>query len=224
MIGVGVSLLAVHSSLYGVQGGGFENLNFERFGSPSIPPDSIWLSWNLAAPAWSHPQGGDSFFVYHKAPPQDNVGQYYFLADSFSTRWSPLQGEFSLVLVSGNYDRNDPASSWVNASIEQAGVVPNDARSFQFMADGAFDLQVNSESIPVASLGGSLFAADISQYAGQSIDLRIVNADFGGRSGLVLDALAFSPLPIPEPSVAGLLTVSGLVWILRRRRFGLGKH
>jgi len=211
-----LSLLAL-GGVWNVTGSAFQDLDFERPGLPSVSPDGIWLSWSLAAPGWSHPQGGDSTFVYHKTPPNDHVGQFYFLADSASTQWPSLQGECSLVLVSGHYNRNDANSPWVNAFIEQQGVIPEYTSSFQFMAAGDFSLLVNANPVPVTSLGGYLYGADLSAYAGKSVDLRIMNTATELQRPLILDALSFSAQPVPEPSSLGLLALGGIAWAWNRR-------
>src|SRR5512140_1326024 len=139
----------------------FVNLNFESPQGAGIMPDGIWVSWSLAAPGWKHPKGGDSVFVYHNTPPSSSIAQFYFLADKVSTKWSPLEGDFSLALVSGHYNRLDDTSPWVKAFIEQDGIIPEGARTLQFLATGDFSLTLDSRTLPVAHVGGNQYIADV---------------------------------------------------------------
>jgi hypothetical protein len=198
----------------------FSNLNFESSATTGIPADGIWLNWGLAAPGWQHPVGGDSVFVYHKNPPPGSIAQYYFLVDSTSTIWSPLEGQFSLALVSGHYNRNDPSSPWVNAYIEQTGYVPQDAKSFQLFAEGEFTLSINSTEVPITTLDSHLYGADVSSYAGQLVSMRISSTSTQVQSPVIVDGLSFSPQAIPEPSGAALLVMGLAAGILAKRRRG----
>jgi hypothetical protein len=196
----------------------FQNLDFESIGGPQIPPDSIWLNWSLAAPGWTHPLGGDSVFVYHNTPPLDSIAQYYFLIDSTCSVWSPLQGNFSLALVSGHYNRNDASSPWVSAYIEQTGLVPGDAQTLKLMARGDFSLFIDSAEVPVIMLADDQFAADISKYAGQTVSLRIENEAIQVQQPVFVDGLQFLAQPIPEPGSASLLVLGLAGAVLLRRR------
>ncbi len=199
---------------------GFINLNFESTSASGIPADGIWLNWGLAAPGWHHPSGGDSVFVYHKTPPQASFAQYYFLVDSASSSWSPLEGQYSLALVSGHYNRNDASSPWVNASIGQTGVIPKDALSLQLFAKGDFTLSINSKAVPVTSLNGDLYGADVSAYAGQAVSLEISSTTTQVQTPVIIDGMHFSVQAVPEPSGASLLIMGLVAGILAKRRCG----
>jgi hypothetical protein len=196
----------------------FSNLNFESTSGSGIPADGIWLNWSLAAPGWQHPSGGDSVFVYHKSPPAGSIAQYYFLVDSTSTIWSPLEGQFSLALVSGHYNRNDATSPWVNAYIEQTGYIPQDAQSLQLFAQGEFTLTINSTQVPITTLDSELYGADISGYAGQVVSMRISSASTEVQAPVIVDGLSFSLQAVPEPSSAALLIMGLAAGILAKRR------
>jgi len=198
----------------------FSNLNFEPTSVSGIPADGIWLNWGLAAPGWHHPSGGDSVFVYHKSPPQGSFAQYYFLVDSTSASWSPLEGQYSLALVSGHYNRNDPSSPWVNASIEQTGVIPKDALSLQLFAKGDFTLSINSKELSISSLDKDLYGVDVSAYAGQSVTLQISSTTAQVQTPVIVDGLKFSVQAVPEPSSASLVVMGLVAVVLAKRRGG----
>jgi len=210
-------LSAFVGAAFTTQGQPFLNLDFESTGSPNIAPDSIWLSWSLAAPAWTHPQGGDSLFVYHHTPPSTSIAQFYFLVDETSTQWSPLEGNRSLALVSGHYDRNNENSPWVQAYIEQQAMVPEDAVSFRLLGTGSVCLSLDSQELPLSNLGGGSFGADISQFAGQVVTLRVASQSTTIQDPVIVDKMEFSSQPIPEPGSLSILGV-GLVALFIRAR------
>ena len=195
----------------------FRNMNFESIGGTAVPSDGIWLNWNLAAPGWAHPLGGDSVFVYHRNPPQDSIAQFYFLIDSSSTKWSPLEGNYSLALFSGHYNRNDASSPWVGSYVEQTGVIPVGAQSFHFLAQGDFSLTLDSTQVPLSKLADNSYAADISKFAGETVSLRFSNNSAELQQPVILDGMGFSVQAIPEPSSAGLLLFGLAAGVLARR-------
>ncbi|MEZ4281598.1 MAG: PEP-CTERM sorting domain-containing protein [Myxococcota bacterium] len=139
----------------------------------------------------------------------------------------PLEGEYSLYLQGGTR----PGGT---IYIEQRGDVPIDARSIRFQASPSnhgrlSDLRLSADGLPLAPIievgadGRSRWlAADVSAWAGRTIDLRIaVFADPSGgydETNVLLDAIEFSALPIPEPGSASLLGVGLTILAYGRRR------
>lgn len=183
----------------------FVNLDFEGIRPGGVAPDGIWLSWNLAAPGWTRPRGGDSVFVYHNTPPRESIAQWYFLVDSTSREWSPLQGDYSLALVSGHYNRDDATSPWMQAYIEQQGYIPAGTRSLRLMADGEVTLSLNSTPIPLVRENDYYLAGDISEFAGEFATLRITSQATALQNPVLVDGIQFSLQPIPEASPSQLL-------------------
>lgn len=143
--------------------------------------------------------------------------------DIFGPFFSPnsiLEGSYSVLLQSG-------ASGGIplSTAIGQFGLVPSDALSLRFKAglESDFSLSFAGQSLaPIVLSSGAnyiLYGADISMLAGQTGELRFtVPFDFAGPNALLLDAITFSPQPVPEPSWLGLF---GLAWVafgLIRRR------
>jgi hypothetical protein len=136
-----------------------------------------------------------------------------------------LQGTKSLLMA-----------GWFNdasVSIAQQGDVPLGTQSLRFLARnteqndllaGPFDLRMDGQSVPLVILASEsrdfLYGGDISAWAGSTSEMRIVITTYGvpGYTGFAfVDAIEFSPLPIPESTALALVCLGGL-GILRRRR------
>jgi hypothetical protein len=102
------------------------------------------------------------------------------------------------------------------STIIQTGQVPESAQSLRFHADNLMLRIVSFDAVelPVLNLSGGIFGyqeygVDVSMLAVRTGELR-----FTGGSGL-LDYIQFSPVPIPEPSVLGLLGLGVLIFCRR---------
>jgi len=90
-----------------------------------------------------------------------------------------------------------------------------------------FSVTVAGQDISLQSIGSGpnyvLYQGDISQFAGEVVDLRLISRTTSSRpfNGVYFDSIVFSNLPIPEPGVFGLSTLGALLlgWrVLRRGR------
>jgi hypothetical protein len=150
--------------------------------------------------------------------------------------WVPLgggqliDGNYSIFLEAGSQLGPDVISA--NATLSQTGFVPLGTRSLSFLAvtGGPFEVSLggaalNLVSSPVAGQRYSLFQADVSAFAGQTVELDFTlfaaNPYDNNIRGLILDDIQFSPNAIPEPSSLGLLALGIAVlgaWLLIRRK------
>ena len=201
------------------RGQSFINMNFEQAAQQTIVSNAIWLNWNVGAAGWAHAGGGDSVFVYHNTP-SSSVGQSYFLADADSTQWAPLDGSYSLVLLSGHSSPADSTSPWVHAWIAQTGAIPAGTTSFEMLATGDFSVSINSTAIQMINMGGNLYGGNVAQFAGQTATLLIMNQSSQLQNPVILDDLSFSAQPAPEPGSASLLGLGGLACVIGYRRYG----
>jgi hypothetical protein len=192
------------------------NTDFELSGGYALASDAHWLSWSVVAPGWQHAPGANTIFVT-RGVQISTTTQSYFLVDSASSPWSPLAGNFSLGLASGHYSSTEPNSPWVPAYIEEAVVVPEDARSFQMLAVGDVSLSLDSQKVPLTNLGGDSYAADISAFAGQPVTVRIENDSTALLDPVIVDNIGFSPTAVPEPTTAQFLAGGFIVLILALR-------
>jgi hypothetical protein len=209
--------------------GTFLNLDFEM---AQISP-----RWDFtdAFPHWQGFAAGSavSMVIYNGVlldSPQ--IGIWDANADpNFGVTCPPLFGAYSAYLMAD-------AGPWPSpdAELAQTGTVPADARSIAFATTSysllpnpdlrpeywQLDLLFNGQRLPyvkvMSQLDFTIWGADVSAYAGQTVELRFLlhtayppNSpppyDVGVAIGL--DEILFSPVPIPEPGSVGLF-VSGL--------------
>jgi hypothetical protein len=116
-----------------------------------------------------------------------------------------------------------------SGTVTQTGLVPADSQSLRFKASWRI-------VSPVISLGGqelplvlldeasnySLYGVDVTGFAGQAATLSFAAPLTGTR--ILIDDIAFSPEPIPEPSASvliGLVSVCFTArWVHRRSKRG----
>jgi len=209
---IGIAVLALSFSTYAQV---FTNLNFERATVQINDPTYGFLNWGLAVPGWSHSPGSDSGIVYYGSP-HLGISGYFLLMDSNSPAYAPgtqLAGRYSLTLRSGHLLSYDPSSPWQNAFISQTGDIASGVQSLRLLAKGPFEVDLGGVPINMISLGGNLYAGDISSFAGTTEELRIVNIGF---NEVVLDNITFSTLAVPEPSTVAL-TGMGFLLLCRRK-------
>lgn len=223
-------LFLVHS--VGVLGAApFVNLDFESSQVTPLPIDSMEVvPTSVAFPGWTALlRGFSQSTVGHN---RVSLGTPQIAILGPTTFFGIVQGQFTAVLQS---------QPDVSVFVGQTGLIPADAKSLRFEAVlGYSSLPV---TYPVVSVGGTtlqlvslgfrgdvrLFGADVSSFAGQEQDLRIgsVSGPSEGLKDLYLDAISFSPDPIPEPSTLALalcgalaLGAVGVVDRLRRQSRG----
>jgi hypothetical protein len=207
----------------------FTNLDFEQAVVVVNDPFFGFLDWNLAVPGWGHLNSSDTSIVYYRHP-HTGLSPYYLLVDSQSHPSSLLAGNYSLEMANGLLG-SPPNTTYAQAFLSQTGAIPSDARSIHLLGTGPMQVMLGGDSIPLLPLGGFEYAGDISAYAGTTTELRIVNAAMSGASPLVVDNIAFSAIPIPEPStlvLVGACIASSAIHRLRithrRRRASLSTH
>ena len=219
---VGCLVVAWLSFLRNLYGQGFVDLNFES--ATLVPvPGAIYndVQFARALPGWTESIVGtiDTNALYNEVF-LDSAGISIIDRNFPYSTWlgGVIQGNYSAILASG-VGSSGPA----DATLSQTGMVPVGTESLQFKAEeifdssGAFTVTLGDQTLPLTVLGTgtnyTLYGANVSQWAGQTADLAFtVLADNPHRNDeyLVLDAIQFSPEPIPEPSVIGLFSISAL--------------
>jgi len=200
----------------------FVNLDFEDAVVELNDPVYGFLDWDLAVPGWGHSSGVASDVVYYRQP-HLGMDRVYFLVDPTSTVGlleGPLAGQFSMAFSSSGL--LDPAPDAGSAFLSQTGDIPTGTKSVWMLATGPFAVFVDDVEIPMWSQGGITYAGDVSQFAGATAELKIMNTSYYPHDYAAIDNLAFSPVYVPEPNTAVLwsLALGALFWQRRIVRQG----
>ena len=218
-------------------GGEFINLDFEEATVAPTPPggyDREYRPVSHALPGWRAYYGENEVSeVSHNRLSLGKVDISLFGPHFFEQ--FILEGDYTVFLGPGSL-RVGSGYVLLDTSISQTGLVPGDAASLRFkigppratVVPNQFQVFMNEQALPMAIVDQqpkyTEFAADVAPYAGQTVELEFV-AYFIPRFGnaVWLDSFEFSPEPIPEPGVAGLLALGALVvlwdrWRRYRRR------
>ena len=192
--------------------GAFQNLNFEAANVPAVPPgqlgDNVLVTNGV--PGWA---------VYLDGAQQTSMGHNDISlggadVEIYGPQW------FSSQILEGNYTvslQPSTAGPPRTAAIGQTGRIPQTAESVRVYGTGGYTVTFAGQSIPLVALGSTsaytIFGGDISTFANQAGELLF-------QGGGLLDAIQFSNLPVPEPSVFGLSALGALLLGWR----GLGRR
>ena len=187
--------------------GDFQNLRFESAVISPIPGN---LNGNVyfdqAFPGWIGICRG--------------VQQTQALYDTFSLSAVDIaiidNGPLSGSLIEGNYTAvlqgGDSVGGGI-ATISQTGLIPLTAQSLQLRIYspplGQFTVSIGGQNIALAPLQSGanyvLYAGDISSFANQSVELAI--SALPGNHFLAVDSIAFSSVPVPEPTALSFIAL-----------------
>jgi len=209
-----VLCLAVQSHTAPFQNLGFDEAITNRL-SPADPPfhDGLGSSIDLLA-GWQ---------LYLGTQPVSVVGMNWkfpgFGYSSLYNRDVPAFDRYSLGLVPGQ----DTGTDFIETpfSLVQTGDIPADAASIHFLSyNQRPELRLNNSLLPVTynyfapGPAAPVFegVADISAFAGQTVDLEFTTPNSFLFYGL--DSISFSPQIIPEPSPLMLFGMGGLMLLV----------
>ncbi|MEI7728572.1 MAG: PEP-CTERM sorting domain-containing protein [Verrucomicrobiota bacterium] len=196
----------------------FTNLGFESAKIVPIPDDVYGrVQFDQAVPGWT---------AYIGSEPQTMIlyNNMYLSSSGFAlmkTNGYVYDGKYAMVLQTGL------RTGQQNVSLSQTGLIPAGTQSLQFKSSGeryaSFDVGINGQALPLVILqtfaGYDLYAADISQFAGQTVELKFNEYMVIGYPGeLSLDSIIFSPVAVPEPASIALFGLGGIGLFLAARR------
>jgi hypothetical protein len=199
---------------------GFVNLDFEWANVPDVPAGQYGANVSVTngLPGWTAYIGGNQ--VSQISHNSQSLGGAAIIIQG--PQWDDssqiLEGQYTLLLegLQENPDQND--GNPVTAAVAQIGQIPVTAQSLEFFGY-LLSVQVtfDGQTIPYAAIGSgpnyTIYAGDISGFAGQTGELRFTESYFG--FGL-LDNIQFSSDPVPEPTTFALAALGGLLLGFRR--------
>jgi hypothetical protein len=208
----------------------FQNLNFDSANTNNIFDSSgaghyAGLMTELM-PGWTLVGGTDVAIFVGFNRSQPGSGYATIISPTYVNAY-PVIGPYSFAML----PKYDVQGTFVPYSLSQSGTMPADAKSIHFLSYGApVQLGVNGSLVPVAyaqrpsdpAWNGLIpvfdAAADISPYAGQSVELKFTTLLIPNYQGLNgLDQISFSEIAIPEPSTLALLLSGALILSARLR-------
>jgi hypothetical protein len=196
--------------------GTFQNLDFESTTvSQSQAPGVVDVT--LALPSWSVYIGtNQQSLIRYNDVAIGSTSVDLLGSNAPGTGYASIEGGFS-VLLQGGVAGSGPNLYPAAASIRQIGLVPASARSVLFKAQpdnaGSLSVSLGGTSIPYSILSMTprynLYGANISAYAGQTLELDFSVSRFSGTaySNWNLDSIEFSASLIPEPGVLSLFAL-----------------
>jgi hypothetical protein len=188
----------------------FQNLDFEAAEVNNLQSNqSEFVSITNGLPGWSAYIGTNQLtqighnFITLGSP---NVG---IGGPAYGNGILQLEGTYAAMLQAGAFSDG----VFRPASIAQTGLIPASAKSLRFEAAGGtgdLSVMVGGTSVPVVSLGSSLFGCDVSSSANSVEELRFTASNDHTSYLIFLDAITFSTEAIPEPSSLHLLLMGTL--------------
>ena len=205
----------------------FINLDFEAANLPILAPEQPGglVPVANAMPGWSVFIGNEQGPVVFYNTPTLGSAAVWIIGPNFPTlpfgSIPPIEGRFTAYLTSGGGGNTEI----LPASISQTGLVPAGMASIQARVNGRPpSVSLNGTEImmfPISSGPGyTVYGGDVSAFSGQVATLRFsaLPTPEDPFRGFRLDAISFSPLPVPEPGVIALAAIgTGFLGIRRWR-------
>ena len=136
-----------------------------------------FLNWNEAVPGWRILEETNSIAYFD----WNHAGRSWWVMllhdiRPYGASTGPMQGDYSIQMKSGYASEYGVgATQWVDVSISSDPcVLSAEAQRISMLAEGAFSLYFNEHEIVMTNLSGYGHVGDVSAYAGQTGEFRIV--------------------------------------------------
>lgn len=201
----------------------FENLNFDEGTLSPGPINDGPQPIGTYLPGWTAHMGPQELTEVYFGYQSSAYGRV--AVSPQERRPFTFEGRYGLLLQGGpEFLSSSPA---VPASISQVGLIPAGTKSLLFRSDIASptEVRINGKAISLYAVEKvsftTIYGVDVSDFAGQEVDLSFVNYANPAEPGFAaIDSLQFSSsVTVPEPSTCALLGSGGLalLWAVRRR-------
>jgi hypothetical protein len=223
-----VGLVVVSFTLLrSASGQGFVNLDFEDAiivpdPSSSYYPYAVYTS--DAIPGWTVAGNylGPNDIIYNDTSLGAPTVALFGLNSIYSS--PPLDGAYSIDLYGGLYPFGGGG-----VSIGQTGLVPGNAASICFVAQGVPQptggpllISLGGQNIPFSAISTgpnyTFYGGNIPSTLVGQVEQLTFSAPTGVNNFWEIDDIQFSSSSVPEPSVFGLLALGGLFYSLRRSK------
>jgi hypothetical protein len=213
----------VSMTFYAQAQGSLQNLDFEAATVSPVPPDQFGSLVPIvnAFPGWTGYVGTNQMTDVL----QNNFTLGTAWIDIIGPDWpysGIIEGQYTALLQAGF--NGAAGSGYVNVSLSQIGLVPSNAQSIQLEVSGVnFSVSFAGQNISLIPIGSgpnyTLYAGDISSFAGQNGDLVLTAMTTPDQlyNNVYFDSIAFSPSAVPEPSTLALLAIGGTTLLFRRK-------
>jgi hypothetical protein len=188
--------------------GTFQNLDFE---DATIAPTPVGGWVYPANPLQAFPDwtvGGHGTVVMYNDLSTGSPAISLMGPDFPNLGYTPLQGSYSVVLQ--YFGGSDPPFNFQPPTLSQTGTIPGDAESINFLVGPSENngvVEINGTSIPLNPIAGGRLAGDISEWAGQSVQLTFTTPSTG-QDFFYFDDVNFSTTAVPEPDVRVLFCIA----------------
>ena len=196
----------------------FVNLSFESAAQANLGTNPAVVATTTALLGWSaYINGIAQPNIFYNSVPLSAAE--VTLQGPGNGLYPPIQGQYFVSLWGEYRPLGGPGDS---AAIGQTGQIPGTAQSLVIWgviggAQITFNGQLLGFQLTGTAANYSIYAADISAYAGQTGELRFTAPL--NQSGINIDNIQFSNIPIPEPSALSVfgLGLLALGWHWRRK-------
>jgi hypothetical protein len=212
-----VLLAAIAVLIVSARGQDFLNLDFESaYNLPGNPGSGEIVSITNALPSWTASGG---------------ISDIYYQSNKFLGTAASVGLDGGSLALNGGYS----AELFSDGSISQTGMVPVDAESLIFDAEGpagpnhtiiysGFSITLGGQALAYTLLsqatGYSVYGANIPDGLDGQIEGLTLACQGVGSGMVILDNVEFSPTSVPEPSEFTFIGLGAVLFGLVQRRSG----
>jgi hypothetical protein len=201
-------------------GQGFLNLDFESaYDLPGNPGNGVLVPVTNALPDWT---------AYSGVLPDANVSSEVYYVSNTLGRVQGAELESGSLALSGDFS----VGLYSDSAISQTGLVPGDAESLEFEAQGpgpggslqatGFSVTLGGQTLSYSALSDgpdyTVYGANIPAGMDDQTEALTFSCQGLGSGNALLDDIEFSTMSVPEPSEYALIGLGAILFCLCRHR------